>query len=114
MRKSLLAASFYASLGVASACCFAVDADAPQNAGQSAGAAAADSVITAKVKAKFLDDSRFQNSKISVTTTNGTVKLTGTAPSASLAAAARQLAASVDGVTSVDNQISSPSGGAGG
>ncbi len=73
------------------------------------GAAITDTAITAKVKAKFADDSRLKTSKLSVTTNNGVVTLTGAAPSSDAKSAAEDLAKTVDGVKSVDDQIASPS-----
>ena len=84
-------------------------ADDPQPHSDSVGAAISDTAVTAKVKAKFLDDSRLKNAKISVTTTNGAVTLTGSAPTSDAASAAKQLASTVDGVQSVDDQIATPS-----
>ncbi|MDB5987085.1 MAG: hypothetical protein JWR16_2138 [Nevskia sp.] len=73
------------------------------------GAAIADTAITAKVKAKFADDTRLKTSKVSVTTNNGVVTLTGSAPSSDAKSAAAELAQTVDGVKSVDDEIASPS-----
>lgn len=84
-------------------------ADEPQPHSDSIGAAITDTAVTAKVKARLLDDSRLKNAHVSVTTTNGVVTLTGTAPSSEAASAARELTASVDGVKSVDEQIKTPS-----
>jgi hyperosmotically inducible protein len=75
----------------------------------SVGAAISDTAITAKVKAKFADDTRLKTSNISVTTNNGVVALTGSAPSSDAKSAAEQLAKTVDGVASVDDEIASPS-----
>lgn len=84
-------------------------ADEPQPHSDSIGAAITDTAVTAKVKAKLLDDTRLKNSHISVTTTNGAVTLTGSAPSSGAADVAKELAASVEGAKFVDNQINSPS-----
>ena len=86
-----------------------VDTDQAQPHSASVGAAIDDTAITAKVKAKYLDDTRLKNAKVSVTTTNGVVTLTGSAPDADSKSAAESLAQSVSGVKSVDNQITSPS-----
>jgi hyperosmotically inducible periplasmic protein len=72
-------------------------------------AAAADTATTAQVKKRLATDKRFENSKISVTTTNGIVTLTGRAPTHEIASAAEDVASSVSGVKGVDNQISAPS-----
>ncbi|NNM52790.1 MAG: BON domain-containing protein [Pseudomonadales bacterium] len=71
-------------------------------------ATVSDTAITATVKAKYLEDSRFKNSDISVTTTNGVVTLTGTATGPEASNAAVDLAQHVKGVNSVDNQIVAP------
>ncbi len=75
----------------------------------SVGAAVSDTAITGKVKAKLANDSRLKGSDISVTTNNGVVTLTGTAPSSTSRKAAENLAANVSGVRSVNDQIEAPS-----
>jgi hyperosmotically inducible periplasmic protein len=72
-------------------------------------AAVADTTTTAKVKERLATDRRFEDAKISVTTTNGIVTLTGSAPSHDAASAAEGVAGSVSGVKGVDNRISAPS-----
>jgi hyperosmotically inducible protein len=108
-RTTLIAAALGACLCGAAALPAAAYADDATPHSDGLGAAITDTAITTKVKAKFLDDSRLKKSDISVTTTNGAVTLTGTAPSSDAASAAKELAASVDGVKSVDNQVSTPS-----
>lgn len=83
-------------------------ADSMESHSASLGAAIDDTAITAKVKAKFIGDSQFKGSDISVTTTNGVVTLTGSAPGTDVKARAADLASAVDGVKSVDNQIQAP------
>jgi hyperosmotically inducible protein len=73
------------------------------------GAAFNDTAITGKVKAKFAADSRLKGSDISVTTNNGVVTLTGSAPSSTSREAADNLASNVAGVRSVNDQIEAPS-----
>ena len=75
----------------------------------SVGAAVSDAAITGKVKAKFATDSRLKGSDISVTTNNGVVTLTGSAPSSTSREAAENLASNVAGVRSVNDQIGAPS-----
>jgi hyperosmotically inducible protein len=75
----------------------------------SVSTAISDTAITTKVKAQFLDDSRFKDANISVKTNSGVVTLSGTAPSSDSKAAAEDLARHVDGVKDVTNDISSPS-----
>jgi hyperosmotically inducible periplasmic protein len=72
-------------------------------------AAVSDTATTAKVKERLSNDTRLEDSKISVTTTNGIVTLTGSAPTHSAASTAEDLAGSVAGVKGVDNQIHAPS-----
>jgi hyperosmotically inducible periplasmic protein len=85
-------------------------ADEPPAAhSDSLGAALSDTAITAKVKTHLHSDQRLSDSDISVKTTNGVVTLTGTAPSAAAASAAEDVAQTVSGVKSVDNEIKAPS-----
>jgi hyperosmotically inducible periplasmic protein len=72
-------------------------------------AALSDSATTARVKARFASDARLKDASITVHTTNGVVTLSGSAPSSGAAEAAEELAQSVSGVKSVDNQIDAPS-----
>jgi hyperosmotically inducible protein len=112
LRTTLLAAALsleLAAAGIPFAAAAADPSDEPQPHSDSIGSAISDTAVTAKVKAKLLDDSRLKNSHISVTTTNGAVTLTGSAPSSDAASAAKELASSVDGVKSVDNQVNTPS-----
>jgi hyperosmotically inducible periplasmic protein len=69
-----------------------------------------DTATTAKVKERIATDKRLQDSQISVTTTNGIVTLTGSAPTHQAASTAEDVVASVNGVRGVDNRISAPSG----
>lgn len=71
----------------------------------SAGALVQDSVITAKIKADFLADKLVGAARISVETVNGTVMLSGYAKSAAEIERAQELAAKVDGVKVVKNDI---------
>ena len=78
----------------------------PQSANIST--AISDTDITAKVKAKYMGDTRLKNADISVTTTNGTVTLTGSAPTSDAKNTAEDLAKNVTGVSNVDNQLKTP------
>lgn len=104
--KSISAATLMAVLGVSSVV-FAEDAEKPHST--TTMDAISDSAITAKVKAKFMDDTRLKNADISVTTANGAVTLTGSASGSEVSHAAEDLAKHVKGVTSVDNKIYTPS-----
>lgn len=83
--------------------------NSPEPTSADASTALSDAAITAKVKAKYLDDKRLKDSDISVTTANGVVSLTGTAPTSDAKDAAETLAKTVDGVLNVDNNIQAPS-----
>lgn len=77
------------------------------------GATISDTAITAKVKAKFIGEDQLKNSHIKVMTTNGVVTLTGSAPTSDSKEAAEDLAKTVDGVKSVDDQIATGNEGSG-
>ena len=64
-----------------------------------------DSVITTKIKAKFLKDKQVRADNIEINTVNGAVELFGTARSRAKAAHAVVLARQVEGVKSVKNEI---------
>jgi hyperosmotically inducible protein len=74
----------------------------------SVGAAISDSAITTKVKASYLGDDRLKGSHVKVTTTNGVVTLTGAATGPISKNAAEELAKGVDGVKSVDDELTTP------
>ena len=64
-----------------------------------------DSVITTKIKAKFVKDKQVRADNIEIKTVNGAVELFGTARSKAKAARAVTLARQVKGVKSVKNDI---------
>lgn len=64
-----------------------------------------DVAITTNVKAKLLDSGKVDGLDVNVDSTNGNVKLSGWASSASEAKTAVDLAKTVKGVKSVDNQL---------
>ncbi|MCW5300463.1 BON domain-containing protein [Herbaspirillum lusitanum] len=72
---------------------------------QKAGAYVDDSVITAKVKAAFVEDSQVSALKIKVTTKKGIVTLAGPVPNADVGQHALQLAAAIDGVKDVKSEL---------
>ena len=85
---------------------------ATSNAGQAAERMAndvsdkvKDAAITTAVNAKIAGDPRLSVIRINVDTVNGRVVLRGTAPDATSSERAQQLAASVEGVLGVDNQL---------
>jgi hyperosmotically inducible protein len=75
----------------------------------SVSAAISDTATTAKVKTKFMEDTRLKDTDISVSTANGIVTLTGTAQTSEAKNAAEEISTHVEGVKSVDNQIMTPS-----
>ncbi len=70
-----------------------------------AGDAAGDAMITGKVKTALIADPDVKALKIDVDTKNGMVSLTGTADSAAHSDKAKSVAQAVQGVKSVDNQL---------
>lgn len=73
---------------------------------RSTGQAIDDSEITAKIKALLLNEPGLKSLKISVETERGEVTLTGKADTQANRAKATKIAESVDGVSSVKNQLS--------
>ena len=80
------------------------DSSAPSST-QKAGAYVDDSVITAKVKAAFVEDSQVSALKIKVTTKKGIVTLAGAVPNAEAGQHALQVAAAIDGVKDVKSAL---------
>lgn len=72
---------------------------------ENTGDAISDAAITASVNAELARDNDLSALGIDVDTENGRVTLTGTAPSETARERATQLASSVRGVTSVDNEL---------
>lgn len=64
-----------------------------------------DAAITTTIKAKFVADDELKAIDINVDTSGGVVTLTGAAPSATAVERATTIAQSVDGVSSVKNQL---------
>jgi hyperosmotically inducible periplasmic protein len=108
IRRALTAIGVAASLGICLVASAAADDTMPTAHSDSAGAAIGDAAITTKVKAKYLGDERLKGSHIKVTTTNGVVTLTGSAVSGDSKSAAEELAKNVDGVKSVDDEVTTP------
>lgn len=98
IRNSLIAAAVAATMLTATGC-------AVSRGQQTVGAYVDDSVITANVKARMLDDERVAGTSISVETLNGTVMLSGFAKSEAEKAAAESIAKGVNGVKVVKNEI---------
>jgi hyperosmotically inducible protein len=104
-QKALFAAALAAGLGI-STYADAAESNAPEAHSDGIGAAVTDAAITTKIKSRFVGDNRLERTDISVTTTNGIVTLTGTAAGSESKTVAETLAGSVEGVKSVDNEIS--------
>jgi hyperosmotically inducible protein len=75
------------------------------NTGETSGTYMDDSWITTKVKADLLAAKDLRSTHISVTTTKGVVRLTGTVPTSQESNQAAAVARSVAGVKGVENQI---------
>jgi len=75
------------------------------NAAKDAKDTVADATITASVNAKLASDKELSALRINVDTVDGKVALRGSAPNASARDRATQIASSVDGVRSVENQL---------
>jgi len=110
-RSLLLAAGLVAGLGFGVTAIAADMTPAPAAHSDSMGTAVSDTDITAKVKSKFSGMKSLKGSDISVTTTDGVVMLTGTATGSKAERAAESLAKSVDGVKSVDDELTTPTSG---
>jgi hyperosmotically inducible protein len=78
---------------------------------QSAGEAIDDGVVTAKVKAKLIEDPVTKAHQINVETFKGTVQLSGFVESDQARTRALQLARDTDGVKSVKDALEIRSGG---
>lgn len=74
-------------------------------AADATGEAVSDASITAKVKSALLADEQVKGMRINVDTANQMVTLTGQAQSSAAKQRAEQLALQVDGVKSVQNNI---------
>lgn len=78
---------------------------ATERAGAEVSDKVKDAAITTAVNAKIAQDKDLSVMRINVDTVGGRVLLRGTAPNSGAAERAQQIAASVDGVVSVDNQL---------
>jgi hyperosmotically inducible protein len=98
IRNTLIAAALAATLLTAAGC-------AVSRGQETTGEYIDDSVITAGVKTRMLEDERVAGTSITVETMKGTVMLSGFAKSEAEKAAAESIAKSVDGVKAVKNEI---------
>lgn len=73
------------------------------------GAAPADRAITEEINSRLAGDPRLEDADIRVETRDGSVVLSGRSPTDEGRQAAEEVALQVEGVTQVDNRISSPS-----
>jgi osmotically-inducible protein OsmY len=80
-------------------------ARATERAGAEVSDKVKDAAITTAVNAKIAQDKDLSVMRINVDTVGGRVLLRGTAPNSGAAERAQQIASSVDGVVSVDNQL---------
>lgn len=98
IRTTLAAVAIASSLVMASGCAVTRDQ-------QTTGAYIDDSVITATVKTRMLDNPDVAGTSITVETLNGTVMLSGFAKNALEKSTAERIARGVEGVKSVKNEI---------
>jgi osmotically-inducible protein OsmY len=98
IRTTLAAVAIASSLVMASGCAVTRDQ-------QTAGAYIDDSVITATVKTRMLDNPDVAGTSITVETLNGTVMLSGFAKSTLERTTAERIARDVEGVKSVKNEV---------
>lgn len=83
----------------------ATNAATPTKAPGATSAYADDAMITTMVKTALIEDKQVQSLKISVTTEQGVVKMSGIVPNVEVGKRALQLAASVQGVKDVKNDL---------
>jgi osmotically-inducible protein OsmY len=98
IRTTLAAVAIASSLVMASGCAVTRDQ-------QTTGAYIDDSVITATVKTRMLDNPDVAGTSITVETLNGTVMLSGFAKSTLERTTAERIARDVEGVKSVRNEV---------
>lgn len=111
LRNAVIVAAFGASLASGAVVAASTDAAAPQAHSDGVGATVTDTAITATIKAKLMTTDGMNKSDVNVITTNGVVTLNGEASSASAKSTAEAVAKRVDGVKSVDNNLTTPSNG---
>jgi hyperosmotically inducible periplasmic protein len=85
--------------------CGTFGGDRSDGSGKSAGAVVDDALITSKVKTALLADKDISGLKINVDTSKGVVSLKGEVKTLALRRKAESIAAGVDGVRKVDNQL---------
>ena len=105
IRKTLIAAATVAALGAALPA-FADNSPAGYPTGTSSQAGQSDDTITAQVQSKLSSMSTLKDADINASTSDGVVTLSGAVQSADEKSQAEAAAKSVQGVKSVDNQLS--------
>jgi osmotically-inducible protein OsmY len=111
LTKPLLVAALLGSTAIAG--CASTDVsessaasrESPEASQQTPGEVVDDGVVTAKVKAKLVDDPVTKAYQINVETFKGTVQLSGFVDSAEASSRAAQLAGQVGGVRDVENSL---------
>jgi osmotically-inducible protein OsmY len=102
--RALLVAAVLGSTAIAG--CASTSEEHSAGAGrQTAGEVVDDGVVTAKIKAKLVDDPITKAYQINVETFKGTVQLSGVVDSAEASSRAEQLARAMDGVKAVKNSL---------
>ena len=110
LRSALIVAGLITGIGLGTTQSVFADQAMPKAHSDGLGAVITDTTITAKVKAKLMGEEGLGKSDINVTTTNGVVTLEGVAVSDKAKALAETQTTSIDGVKSVDNNLSTPGG----
>jgi hyperosmotically inducible periplasmic protein len=106
-RNALIVAGIAAALGLGAAGCGKSADQSSKQAGATQDIT--DTAITAGVKAKLAMDRDLDSSDITVSTTNGTVTLTGSVSDSAARSAAETATRSFAGVTNVNNRLTVPS-----
>lgn len=105
MKKSTKNLSKLAAVMIAVSSTLFMGGCAVQRDQSTAGEYVDDSVVTTKVKTKFIESKAVDASAIEVETLKGTVQLSGFAKTAAEKSSAEKLAKSVEGVKTVKNDI---------
>ncbi len=105
LTRALLVAAALGSAALAGCVTTGDESAAREPERQTAGEVVDDSVVTAKVKAKLVDDPVTKAYQINVETFKGTVQLSGFVDSAEARSRATQLASAVGGVKDVENSL---------
>lgn len=107
-RNTVIAAAIAATLGLGAAGCSKTPDSSSRQATSNQGSASqgvTDASINTGLKAKLATERNLDSSDISVSTSNGTVTLTGTVNDTTARSAAETVARSFAGVTNVNNRL---------